>query len=216
MKPRAPRDVPSIVEFCKDSQLLGLTLSPAQEALLRAIYGLPLDGSQLELWRQCTRRATYPGLAFAEVTVVAGARSGKDSRIAAPVVCYEAVFGGHERCLARGERGVIPLVAQDARATKVAFGYVRDYLMNSPLLASLVAEKLANEVGLANGIGVMCFPCTQGEPPELVYSSRGHGRSRLFSVLKALPTATQRSRRASDAAWWGSPTHGWSRSQLRT
>jgi hypothetical protein len=162
VKPRAPRDVPSIVEFCKDNQLLGLTLSAAQETLLRAIYGLPLDGDQRDLWRQCTGRATYPGSTFAEVTVVAGARSGKDSRIAAPVVCYEAVFGGHEQRLARGERGVIPLVAQDARATKVAFGYVRNYLTNSPLLVSMVAEALTNEVSLANGISIVCFPCTQG------------------------------------------------------
>jgi hypothetical protein len=65
------------------------------------------------------------------VTVIAGARAGKDSRIAAPVVCYEALFGGHERHLAKGERGVIALVAQDARATRVAFSYVKDYLTGS-------------------------------------------------------------------------------------
>jgi hypothetical protein len=162
VKPRVPRDVPTIVEFCKDPQLLGLTLSPAQETLLRATYGLPLDADQLELWRLCTGRATYSGRPFGEVTVVAGARSGKDSRIAGPVVCYEGVFGGHERRLAKGERGVIPLVAQDARATKVAFGYVRDYLMTSPALASMVAEGLANEVTLTNGVRIVCFPCTQG------------------------------------------------------
>ncbi len=162
MKPRIPRDVPTIVEFCKDPQLLGLTLSPAQETLLRATYGLSLDADQLELWRLCTGRATYSGHPFGEVTVVAGARSGKDSRIAGPVVCYEGVFGGHERRLAKGERGVIPLVAQDARATKVAFAYVRDYLMTSPALASMVAEALANEVTLTNGVRIVCFPCTQG------------------------------------------------------
>jgi hypothetical protein len=37
-------DKPSIVEFVTDPQLLGLTLSPAQETLLRAIYGLALEG----------------------------------------------------------------------------------------------------------------------------------------------------------------------------
>ncbi|MDO8478092.1 MAG: hypothetical protein Q7W02_18190 [Candidatus Rokubacteria bacterium] len=54
--------------------------------------------------------------------MIAGARAGKDSRIAAPIVCYEALFGGHDPHLARGERGVIPLVAQDIRATRVSFG----------------------------------------------------------------------------------------------
>ena len=153
--------VPSIVEFAADAQLLGLALSPAQETLLRAIYGLPLLLSEhRDLWRLCTGREAYPARPFGEVTVVAGARAGKDSRIAAPVVVYEALFGGHERSLARGARGVIPLVAQDARATKVAFGYIKDYLTRSPLLAGMVEEPLSQEITLTNGLTIACFPCT--------------------------------------------------------
>jgi hypothetical protein len=101
-----------------------------------------------------------PGVPFPEVTAVAGARAGKDSRIAAPIVCYEAALGGHERYLARGERGVIPLVAQDARAAKIAFGYIRDSLTRSPLLNSLVDDVLATEIVLTTGITIACFPCT--------------------------------------------------------
>jgi len=101
-----------------DQQLLGLSVSSAQETLLRAVYGLPLEAGQLDLYRQCTGRDSYAGQPFGEVTVIAGARSGKDSRIAAPIVVYEGLFGGHDGHLARGERGVIPLVAQDQRATK--------------------------------------------------------------------------------------------------
>jgi len=148
------------VDFVTDPQLLGLSVSPAQRTLLKSIYGLPLDAEERALWRDCTGRETYPAHAFAEVTVVAGARAGKDSRIAAPIVCYEAVFGGHERQLARGERGVIVLVAQDARASRIAFGYIKQYLTGSPLLAGQVAEVLASEIALSNGIGVVCFPCT--------------------------------------------------------
>lgn len=151
---------PSIIEFVTDPQLLGLSVSPAQETLLKSIYGEPLDEEQLAPWRECTGRETYPAHPFSEATVVAGARAGKDSRIAAPIVCYEAVFGGHERHLARGERGVIPLVAQDARAAKIAFGYIRDYLSRSPMLAPLVEEVLASEITLTNGLSIMVFPCT--------------------------------------------------------
>jgi hypothetical protein len=78
---------PTIIDFTTEPQLLGLSLSPAQETLQRAIYGLPLDPPQLALWRECTGRETCPGVAFPEVTVIAGARAGKDSRIAAPIVC---------------------------------------------------------------------------------------------------------------------------------
>jgi len=152
---------PTIIDFTTDSQLLGLSLSPAQETLQRAIYGLPLDPPQLALWRECTGRETCPGVAFPEVTVIAGARAGKDSRIAAPIVCYEAALGGHNRHLARGERGVIPLVAQDARAAKIAFGYIREYFTRSPLLSALVDEVLATEIALTNRITISCFPCTQ-------------------------------------------------------
>src|SRR5262249_15728946 len=151
---------PTIIEFVTDPHLLGLSVSPAQRTLLRASYGLPLDESEIDVWRVCTGRETYSAHPFSEATVIAGARAGKDSRIAAPTVCYEAVFGGHERHLARGERGVIPLVAQDQRATKIAFGYIRDYMTPSPLLASLVAEVLASEIVLTNGVAIACFPCT--------------------------------------------------------
>jgi len=151
---------PSIIEFTTDPQLLGLSLSDAQEALLRAIYGLPLSRAQLELWRACTGRETYPEVPFGEVTVIAGARAGKDSRIAAPVVLYEAIFGGHDQHLSKGERGMIPVVAQDRRATAIAFGYIREYLERSPLLSSMVSDVLTSEVTLTNRMTVACFPST--------------------------------------------------------
>src|SRR5205814_595575 len=129
--------------------------------LLLAISGLPLDAEELDIWRLCTGRNEYRVQPFPEVTIVAGARAGKDSRIAAPIVVYEAVFGGHERHLAHGERGIIPLVAQDARAARIAFGYVRDYVTRSPLLVSLLdGDPLANEIILSNRISITVFPCT--------------------------------------------------------
>jgi hypothetical protein len=153
---------PSIVEFVTDPHLLGLSLSPAQETLLRRIYHLPLvDEEQREVSRLCTGgREVFPAHGFGEVTVLAGARAGKDSRIAAPIVCFEALFGGHEKHLARGERAVIPVVAQDARATKIAFGYVKDYFTGSKLLASRVEEVLSLEIVLTNRVTIQTFPCT--------------------------------------------------------
>lgn len=152
--------IPNIIEFTTDPQLLGLSLSEAQETLLRAIYGLPLTPDQMELWRSCTGREDYPAEPFSEVTVVAGARAGKDSRIAAPIVIYEAVFGGHDKHLSKGEQGMIPLVAQDRRAAGIAFGYIREYLRSSDLLSGLVTDTLSSQVSLTNGITIACFPCT--------------------------------------------------------
>ena len=80
---------PDIIEFITDPQLLNLNISAAQETLQRAIYGLPLSSDQTELFCRCTGRQKAPGAPFAEATVIAGARAGKDSRIAAPIVIYE-------------------------------------------------------------------------------------------------------------------------------
>lgn len=154
-------DVPTLVEFTTDPQLLGLALSPAQETCLRAIQGLPLDDAQRELFRACTGRECPPTERVPEATIIAGARAGKDSRIAAPVIAYEAIFGGHERELGKGERGVLVLVAQDLRGIRVAFGYLRDYLTGSPLLSRMVEEVLTLELRLTNGLTILCFPCTQ-------------------------------------------------------
>ena len=115
---------------------------------------------QLDLFRACTGRQHAPSGGFGEVTVIAGARAGKDSRISAPIMCYEALFGGHETYLAKGERAMVPLIAQDLRATRIAFGYIRDYLTESPLLASQVSDLQTFELTLANGIHVACFPST--------------------------------------------------------
>jgi hypothetical protein len=151
---------PDIIEFTTDAQLLGLALSPAQETLLRGIYGLTLTPDQRELWTRCTGRDTYAGKPYGEVTVLAGARSGKDSRIAAPVLLYEALYGGHAERLGRGETAMIPCVAQDARAAKIAFQYLRDYLTTSPELEGAVDEVLASEVRLTNRVTLATFACT--------------------------------------------------------
>jgi hypothetical protein len=151
---------PSIIDFVSDTTWLGLTASPAQGVLLKAIYGLPVTPDEREIFHACSGRDAYPGHPFGETTVISGARGGKDSRIACPICCYEAVFGGHERHLAKGERAVIPLIAQDQRATRVAFSYIRDYFMGSPLLRQMVEEVLTFELRLTNGLTILCFPCT--------------------------------------------------------
>jgi hypothetical protein len=55
---------------------------------------------------------------------------------------------------------MVPLIAQDLRATKVAFSYIRDYLTQSPLLASQIADVQTFELTLTNGVHVACFPST--------------------------------------------------------
>ena len=152
---------PDIITFVKDDRFLGLSISPAQETLLRGIYGLPLvTDEQREIWTLCTER-DYPAEPFGEAMVISGARGGKDSRIAAPIVVYEAVFGGHERRVAKGEIATIVLVAQDAKAAGIAFNYIAEYIQQSPVLASLLdGDPLASSLRLTNGLVIQTFPST--------------------------------------------------------
>jgi hypothetical protein len=152
------KDIPNIIEYITDPELLNLSLSEPQETLLRAIYGLPLSDSQLDVYRLCTGRNDYKRHGFSEVTALCGARGGKDSRIACPIASYEATLGGHDKHLAKGERAIIPVVAQDARGTRIAFGYLKSHFMDSPLLASMLEGETANEIRLTNRVSILCFP----------------------------------------------------------
>lgn len=153
--------IPNIIEFARDPQLLNLSLSVAQEACLRAIYGLPLRGDFLDCYRVCSDRSDPPATEPSEATIICGARAGKDSRILAPVICYESVFGGHEKHLHRGERALVPLVAQDQRATAISRGYIFAYFRSSPLLRTLIEDERVNELDLVNRTTIACFPCTK-------------------------------------------------------
>jgi hypothetical protein len=145
-----PREgVPTIVQFVEDRAYCGLQISPAQRTLLKAIYGVPLDGGEEEdIFAACTGRTRYTaGQRVQEVTIIAGARSGKDSRIAAPIALYEAIYG--EYPIARGEPVVVPLVAQDGEGSAIAFAYIASY-SHRPRINVQVDNELTRELWVRN------------------------------------------------------------------
>lgn len=163
---RVPHDeTPTIIEFLTHKGFLNLRISLAQETLLRAIYGMLLLGDEmLDMFRRCTGRTEYVPTNYREVTVVAGARSGKDSRIAVPIALYEAIYGGH--LLSPGEVGTVPLIAQNAEATKTAFDYAFGYLARekgnrlSPYFHNQLRGRLVLTSALEQPMELVCFPCT--------------------------------------------------------
>jgi hypothetical protein len=154
------KDTPTIIECLLDPQLLNLSASLAQQTALKGFYGLPLSPEERAIWVECTGRSSVPTRPFREGTFICGARGGKDSRLQTPTLTFEAAFGGHDRYLGRGEFGVIPLVCQDQRATRVSFGYLKAAFEQSPLLRSLVDDITASEIKLTNRLSILCFPCT--------------------------------------------------------
>jgi hypothetical protein len=114
----------------------------------------------LEIFKVCTGRTLDPRTNFGTVVVIAGARAGKDSRFVAPTALYEAEFGGH--VIAKGETATIALYAQDKDAAGVTFGYISDYVTESPTLRKrLVGLPLRRSVRLSNGFVIHTFPATR-------------------------------------------------------
>jgi hypothetical protein len=149
---------PTIEEFVTGTQHLGLRPTPYQLTLQKAMYGLELTDQELAIWRESTGAREYPGMPFTELTCIAGARSGKNSYIATPILLYEAIYGGFTPN--SGEICAVVLVAQDARAATISLELARAYLKQSPLLSKFLVKATKDTLVLSNGIRFMVFPCT--------------------------------------------------------
>jgi len=157
MIPILERDV-DIITFTTHKRFLGLSLSPAQLALLKAIYGMELTDEDWEYWWQCAQREEYPGEPFTEVDAIFGTRGGKSSRIQAPCMLYEAIMGGFEPNV--GESVVIPVVAQDQHASRIVFRLMKDMLAQSAMLKTFVDKALKSTITLTSGIEIRAYPST--------------------------------------------------------
>ncbi len=154
----AGSSVPPIEVFVTDRQYLGLTPSAYQLTLLKAFYGRPLSPAELGIWGECTGGREYPVRPFSELTLVSGARSGKNSYIETPILLYESLFGGFVPN--PGETVAVVLVAQDARAARLSHRLARDYLRRSPLLSKYLVGETKDRLTLSNGIEFRTYPCT--------------------------------------------------------
>jgi len=150
-----PKPKMNVVEF--STKVLKRTLYPAQAMSLRALYALPPADGDVELYRETTGRREWPTAPFSEALWLWGVRSGKDY-LAAIIVIYEALLGGHEKRVAEGETCVIALVSTDFRGTEVLYGYVKAALEASDAVAGEVQDKTKKELTLRNGVRIACFP----------------------------------------------------------
>jgi hypothetical protein len=119
---------------------------------IRCVYGLPLGDDEAQVIRQCTGRdvAKLPNDGFRSSLFLCGRRSGK-SRMAAVMAAYEAVLAGHERKLAKGEKGVVAVVAPTTDQAKIVLSYLRG-VFSVPLLAAEVVSDNRDSLELKNGI----------------------------------------------------------------
>jgi hypothetical protein len=144
----------SIARAINDQRLLGAALGNLSTwaiwtVVLKAAFGLPLDANERTLFASVAGNRSPPSRRVRELWCVVGRRGGK-SRIAALIACFIALFVTHR--LARGERGVVLVLAASIEQAGVVFGYIKGILQASPALQREVLDIKRNEIELANGI----------------------------------------------------------------
>jgi hypothetical protein len=119
---------------------------------IRCVYGLPLGDGEAQVVRETTGRdpSQLPEAGFRTALFLCGRRSGK-SRVASVIAAYESVLAGHEKKLAKGERGVVAVVAPTVDQAKIVLSYLRG-VFSVPLLAAEVVSDNRDSLELRNGI----------------------------------------------------------------
>ena len=147
-----------IIQFIEHPDLLNdRSLSDTQRVILKSIYGLALNQSELEIYFTGTGRDKYDAVEQREATVIAGRRSGKTSKIAPPIAIYEA-FRNHG--LPEGEEAYVMLLAPQIAQAKIAFRNIRRYLRKSRILSQRIVNETKDEIRLDNGVTICCYPCS--------------------------------------------------------
>jgi len=152
-----------IITFATDQRYLGLSFEerPAQEVLLRVLYGLPLDRKQLKIYRKLTgnRKEFEPGQDKTEAVWVLGARSGK-SLLASIIALYEATRDRWQQYLNKGESGYIVVIAtRQKQAEQIIQANCSRLIENSPALRGMVKELYQTELTLKNNMKIISLPC---------------------------------------------------------
>lgn len=123
----------------------------AWRVFLKAVFALPMDDADLELFRRHTERDAPPPAQVREAWMPIGRRGGK-SRIAALVAFYLAVRFD-PAVLAPGERGVIPLVAADRKQARQVLGYLNG-LFDLPEFAPFWFRSLVDSIELQKPVNL--------------------------------------------------------------
>ncbi len=148
----------TILEAMEHPELFGPFFQPreswvAWRAFLAALFGLPLEGDALDIYRQQTGRTTAPAGAHREAWVASGRRSGK-SYIAALVATYLAAFRDYSNVLAPGERATIMVIAADRKQARTVLRYIGGFFDNVPALALKILARGKESIELSNRVSI--------------------------------------------------------------
>lgn len=172
----------TIIDAIRDERLLGDTISPQQEAILRAIYGMPPQPEEFRTRRLISRRGDdrvifdwvketgaeflsrcmggkeYVPRYVRNSGIYLGARAGKSDKIAANITIYEASIREHR--LSLGEKALVPCIAVDKKQAAVVLNYIRGKMKASPSLSQLIVAERAEELELSCSVVIGVYPCS--------------------------------------------------------
>jgi len=128
-------------------------------ALLRALFGLPVDDAEeARLFASCTG-LTVPACRQAkEAYIIAGRRSGK-SFMASIIAVFLATFRNWEPYLSPGEKGWIFIMATDREQAKIIKRYISAILNSKPVFRNAVVKDLEWEIELRNNVNIAVKTC---------------------------------------------------------
>jgi len=149
-----------IIEALNDPKLLGPVLGRHPETwdtwkvFLKAVFGLPMDGRELETFQKHTGRSEPPKGRSEEVFAVVGRRGGKSfvtSLITSYIVLFEDFWTTD---LAPGEKVVFPIIATDRLQARVIFNYIQGILNSNGLFKDQVVQQKIEEIELKNNVSI--------------------------------------------------------------
>lgn len=150
----------NIIEFA--TEFLGASFEerPAQEVILRSLYGLPLNGGQLGIYGHLTGNDIEfePELEKTEAVLCLGARSGK-SFLSSICALYEATRDKWRQYLNSDENGYIIVVATKQKQAEQIIGRNCARMIENSKIAYMVKESWQTELALKNGMSIISMPC---------------------------------------------------------
>jgi len=153
----------NIAEAVRDPHLFGSLFKKPETwaawlVFLKAVFALPMDAPELELYGKCTGREKPPAGAFNEIFAIVGRRGGK-SFIAAIMACYLALFHDWRPYLATGETVWIMVVGSDRPQARNILGYIKGILQTSHMFKGMIEKDLSWEINLSNQVSIKVATC---------------------------------------------------------